>query len=134
VAWLPANGAAYNGPQTRAEKLIQVVVVSLEQVVEVLGGVVGMEVAGSQAGGDVIALDSREVGLSPGAWPAAAFQSAAANLAQSPDVRIVYDTRDGALYGASQSTQRFATAEARDAAKAKYLDGARKRAARLAGK
>ena len=37
----------------RAKKLIQVVVVSVEQVVEVLGGVVGMEVAGSQAGGHV---------------------------------------------------------------------------------
>jgi uncharacterized delta-60 repeat protein len=51
-----------------------------------------------QAGGDVIALDKSLFGLSPGALPAAAFQSAAANLAQSPDVRIVYDTRDGALY------------------------------------
>jgi Ca2+-binding RTX toxin-like protein len=51
-----------------------------------------------QAGGDVIALDSSLFGLSPGALPASAFQSAAANLAQLPDIRIVYDTRDGALY------------------------------------
>ena len=59
MAWLPANGAAYNGPQTRAEKLIQVVVMSLEQVVEVLGGVV---VAGSQAGGDVkMAMTAEQV-------------------------------------------------------------------------
>jgi Ca2+-binding RTX toxin-like protein len=53
-------------------------------------------------------------GLSPGALPAAAFQSAAANLAQSPDVRIVYDTRDGALYydadgSGSQPAVQFAT-------------------------
>ena len=63
MAWLPANGAAYNGPQTRAEKLIQVVVMSLQQVVEVLGGVVGMEVAGSHAGGDVkMAMTAEQVG------------------------------------------------------------------------
>jgi hypothetical protein len=46
----------------------------------------------------------------------------------------VHATRNGVTYGASQRTQRFATAAARDAAKAKYLDGARKRATKLAEK
>ena len=46
--------------------------------------------------------------------PAAAFQGAAANLAQLPDIRIVYDTLDGALYydadgSGSQPAVQFAT-------------------------
>ena len=46
----------------------------------------------------------------------------------------VHATRDNNDFGAIQGWQVFATAAARDAAKAKYLDGARKRAAKLAGK
>ena len=42
---------------------MQVVVMSLQQVVEVIGGVVGMEVAGSHAGGDVkMAMTAEQVG------------------------------------------------------------------------
>jgi uncharacterized protein YbaA (DUF1428 family) len=43
-------------------------------------------------------------------------------------------TRDNKDFGAMQSWQVFETEADRDAAKAKYLDGARKRAAKLAGK
>jgi Ca2+-binding RTX toxin-like protein len=52
-----------------------------------------------QVGGDVIGLDhSVFATLSPGALPASAFQSDTEDRAQSPDVRIIYDTRDGGLY------------------------------------
>jgi Ca2+-binding RTX toxin-like protein len=52
-----------------------------------------------QVGGDVLGLDvSVFATLSPGALPASAFQSDAKDRAQSANVRIIYDTRDGGLY------------------------------------